>query len=222
MLAAKGPDDRFTVVIADDHEIVRAGLRVALETPGVVEDTGLHVVAEAGDGFETLAVVKQHRPDLLLLDLTMPLSGGAEVFNEIRRWSPATKTVVFSSVMAGGVLGQLVEAGVDGMFAKGGPNGLLYEKLPLILRGGKFIAPECLDLIRGQPEAATLTRRERQTLHMVLRGRTTKEIAEAQGISPRTAEKHRASLMAKLDVRSVAELMARALRDGLLDDAGAV
>ena len=65
-----------------------------------------------------------------------------------------------------------------------------------------------------------LTPRERQTMHMVLRGRTTKEIAEAQGISPRTAEKHRASLMAKLEVRSVAELMARALQDGLLDDTG--
>jgi DNA-binding NarL/FixJ family response regulator len=216
------PGEPYTVVIADDHEIVRAGLRVALETPGVVEDTGLRVVAEAGDGFETLAAVKQHRPSLLLLDLTMPLSGGAEVFNEIRRWSPMTKTVVFSSVMAGGLLGQLVEAGVDGMFAKGGPNGLLYEKLPLILRGGRFIAPECVALIRGQPDAVSLTPRERQTLHMVLRGRTTKEIAEAQGISPRTAEKHRASLMAKLDVGSVAELMARALQDGLLDDAGKV
>ncbi|MGY8961638.1 MAG: LuxR C-terminal-related transcriptional regulator, partial [Alphaproteobacteria bacterium] len=97
---------------------------------------------------------------------------------------------------------------------------LLYEKLPLILRGGRFIAPECLDLIGEQPEPANLTPREHQTLQMLLRGRTTKEIAEAQGISPRTAEKHRASLMTKLDVRSFAELMARALKDGLLDEAG--
>ena len=219
-VASDGPV-QFTAVIADDHEIVRAGLRAALETPGVVEDAGLRVVAEAGDGLETLAAVKEHRPNLLLLDLTMPLSGGAEVFNEVRRWSPETRTVVFSSVMAGGVLGQLVEAGVDGMFTKGGTNRLLYEKLPLILRGGRFIAPECLELIRVQPDAVSLTPRERQTLHMVLRGWTTKEIADAQGISPRTAEKHRASLMAKLEVRSVAELMARALQDGLLDDAGA-
>jgi DNA-binding NarL/FixJ family response regulator len=210
----------YTVVVADDHEIVRAALRTALETPGVVEDMGLRVVAEAADGFETLAAVKQHRPDLLLLDLTMPLSGGAEVFNEVRRWSPATKTVVFSSVAAGGVLGQLVDAGVDGMFAKSGTNRLLFEKLPLILRGGRFIAPEVLDLIGERPESVALTPRECQTLQMVLRGRTTKEIAEAQGISPRTAEKHRASLMAKLEVRSVAELMARALQDGLLDDGG--
>ncbi len=211
----------YTAIIADDHEIVRTGLRAALETPGQVEDRGIQIVAEAADGFETLAAVKQHQPDLLLLDLTMPLSGGAEVFNDVRRWSPDTKTVVYSSVAAGGLLGQLVEAGVDGLFAKGGPNQLLYEKLPLILRGGRFIAPECLALIEDRPTPADLTPRERQTLHMVLQGRTTKEIAEAQGISPRTAEKHRASLMAKLEVKSVAELMARALEDGLLDDGSA-
>ncbi|MFT5489152.1 MAG: DNA-binding NarL/FixJ family response regulator, partial [Alphaproteobacteria bacterium] len=205
---------RFTAIIADDHEIVRSGLRAALETPGVVDDPPITVVAEAADGFETLAAAKQHRPDLLLLDLTMPLSGGAEIFNEIRRWSPETKVVVFSSVTAPGVLAQLIEAGVDGMFAKGGSNALLYEKLPLILRGGRFIAPDCLALIEDAPPQTDLTPREQQTLQMVLRGRTTKEIAGAQGISPRTAEKHRASLMAKLGVHSVAELMARALEDG--------
>ena len=163
-----------------------------------------------------MAAIKQHRPDLLLLDPTIPLSGGAEVFNDVRRWNPDTKTVVYSSVAAGGLLSQLVEAGVDGLFAKGGPNQLLYEKLPLILRGGRFIAPECLALIEDRPAAADLTPRERQTLHMILQGRTTKQIGAAQGISPRTAEKHRASLMSKLEVKSVAELMARALEDGLL------
>lgn len=215
----EGAAARFTAVIADDHEIVRAGLRAALETPGVVDDPPIAVLAEAADGFETLAAAKAHRPDLLLLDLTMPLSGGAEIFNEIRRWSPETKVVVFSSVTAPGVLAQLIGAGVDGMFAKGGSNALLYEKLPLILRGGKFIAPDCLALIGDAPPQTDLTPREAQTLQMVLRGRTTKEIAEAQGISPRTAEKHRASLMTKLGVHSVAELMARALEDGLLEDA---
>lgn len=164
-----------------------------------------------------MAAVKQRRPDLLLLDPTIPLSGGAKIFNDVRRWSPDTKTVVYSSVAAGGLLGQLVEAGVDGLFAKGGPNQLLYEKLPLILRGGRFIAPECLALIEDRPAPADLTPRERQTMHMILQGRTTKQIAAAQGISPRTAEKHRASLMSKLEVKSVAELMARALEDGLLD-----
>lgn len=219
MTGTKG--DQYRAVIADDHEIVRAGLKAALEKPGLVEERGILVVAEASDGFETLAAAKEHRPDLLVLDLTMPLMGGAEIFNDVRRWSPETKIVSFSSVAAGGVLGMLVDAGIDGMFAKGGTNQLLYEKLPLILRGGRFIAPECLSLIEDLPDAVALTPREHQTLHMILRGMTTKEIAAAQGISPRTAEKHRASLMMKLNVRTVAELMARAIKDGLLEAAGA-
>ncbi len=212
------PDNsRFTVVIADDHDIVRDGLRVALETPGLVETQGLEIVGQAGNGLETLAIVKALRPDLLILDLTMPMSGGAEVFTDIRRWSPETKVVVYSSVETSGILSMLVEAGVDGMFAKGGSNGLLYEKLPLILRGGRYIAPECLALIADQEPVMSLTSRERQTLVMILAGRTTKEIAEQQGISPRTTEKHRASLMAKLNVSSVADLMAKALKYGLMD-----
>lgn len=206
----------YTAVLADDHEIVRSGLRAALEAPGLVENEGLRVVAEAANGIETLAAVKQHQPDLLVLDIAMPLAGGAEVLNDVRRWSPGTKVVVFSSVTTPGLLAHLVETGVEGMFSKGGSNRLLYDKLPLILRGGRFIAAECLEIMAERGPASALTPRERQTLHMVISGKTNREIADAQGISPRTVEKHRASLMAKLEVRSVCELMARALRDGLI------
>ncbi len=208
--------DQYTAVLADDHDIVRDGLRAALEKPGLVETKGLLVVAEAENGFETLAAVKLHKPDLVILDLTMPLSGGAEVLTDIRRWSPDTKIVVYSSVDAPGLLSLVIEAGVEGMFHKGGSNASLYEKLPLILRGGRYIAPECVDLVEDHDDAVGLTPREQQALHMILAGRTTQDMADSLGISPRTAEKHRASLMAKLDVRSVTELMARALRDGLI------
>ncbi|MEM7458340.1 MAG: response regulator transcription factor [Pseudomonadota bacterium] len=214
--------DTYSAVIADDHDIVRDGLRAALERSDLFELLTLNIVAETANGFETLAAVKQHQPDLLLLDLTMPLSGGAEVYTDVRRWSPKTKVVVYSSVTAPGVLSMLVSAGIDGMFAKGGSNKLLYEKLPLILRGGRYIAPECMALMEGQDDVVTLTAREHQTLHLVLSGKTTKEIAAVQGISPRTVEKHRASLMQKLDVSSVAELMAKALKDGLLDSSSSI
>ena len=207
---------RFNAVIADDHEIVRDGLKAALQTPGLVEPDGISVIGEAENGLETLAKTKALKPDLLLLDLMMPMSGGAEVFTDVRRWSPQTKVVVYSSSETAGMLGILVSAGIDGMFAKGGSNQLLYDKLPLILRGGRFIAPECLALIGPAETDFNLTARERQTLSMILAGRTTKEIAEQQGISPRTTEKHRASLMSKLGAGSVAELMATALKRGLI------
>ncbi|MEM7327562.1 MAG: response regulator transcription factor [Pseudomonadota bacterium] len=214
--------DTYTAVLADDHDIVRDGLRAALERSDLLELLTLNIVAETSNGFETLAAVKEHQPDLLLLDLTMPLSGGAEVYTDVRRWSPHTKIVVYSSVTAPGVLSMLVSAGVDGMFAKGGSNKLLYQKLPLILRGGRFIAPECMAMIEGHEDVVSLTAREHQTLHLVLSGKTTKEIAATQGISPRTVEKHRASLMQKLEVSSVAELMAKALKDGLLDSSSTI
>lgn len=214
--------DTYTAIIADDHDIVRDGLRAALERSELLELLTLNIVAETSNGYETLAAVKQHQPDLLLLDLTMPLSGGAEVYTDVRRWSPKTKVVVYSSVTAPGVLSMLVSAGVDGMFAKGGSNKLLYQKLPLILRGGRFIAPECMELMAGQEDVVALTAREHQTLHLILSGKTTKEIAAVQGISPRTVEKHRASLMQKLEVSSIAELMAKALKDGLLDSSSSV
>jgi DNA-binding NarL/FixJ family response regulator len=111
----------------------------------------------------------------------------------------------------------LIEQGVEGLFAKGASNAELYEKLPLILRGGRYVSPTCLALIGDGTELPQLTPRERQTLNMVLKGRTTKEIADAQGVSPRTAEKHRASMMSKLGVRSIAALMAKALEFGLID-----
>lgn len=214
---ASAKSEQYTVVLADDHEIVRAGLRAALEKPGLVEETGLAVNAEAANGLEALAAVKQHQPDLIILDIKMPMAGGAEVFADIRRWSPETKVVIYSSVDAAGVFSGLIDAGVDGVFLKSGSNDELYEKLPLILRGGRYIAPACLSLIDKQPEGVSLTPREHQTLQMIIGGRTTKEIAAAQGISPRTAEKHRASLMEKLQVKSVPELMARALKDNLID-----
>ncbi len=209
--------NRYSVILADDHDIVRDGLRAALEKPGLVETHGLQIVAETANGFDTLAAVKQHKPDLVILDLTMPLSGGTEVLTDLRRWSPDTKVVIYSSVSAPGTLNMLIEAGVDGMFNKGESNAALYETLPLILRGGRYISPECIRLIEDHNDQIKLTPREQQTLHMILAGRTTRDVAQGLGISPRTAEKHRASLMAKLDVRSVAELMARALRDGLID-----
>ena len=80
--------DTYTAVLADDHDIVRDGLRAALEQSEYFELLTLDIVAETSNGFETLTAVKQHQPDLLLLDLTMPLSGGAEVYTDIRRWSP--------------------------------------------------------------------------------------------------------------------------------------
>jgi DNA-binding NarL/FixJ family response regulator len=208
---------QFTAVIADDHEIVRQGLRTALETPGMVETSGIKIVAEADNGIDAIAEVKIHKPDLLLLDIAMPFADGTEVVPEIKRWSQDTRIVVITGSNGGGLVCNLINAGIDGMFYKGASLDELYQKLPLILRGGRFIAEPFVKAMETQGAAQSLTARELQILNMIVAGKTNKEIAALLFISPKTVDKHRTSLMTKLNVHSLVELLAYALREGLID-----
>lgn len=211
--------DGYYAVIADDHAIVRAGLREALEKPGLIEPGGIRVVAEAGDGLAAIAEVRKHKPDLLLLDVSMPMAGGVEVVIETRRWSKDTKIVVLTGISAVGLVSSLIESGVDGLFSKATSNDELYEKLPGILRGRRHISGHFTAMLENSPSPALLTDRERQTLNMIVAGRSNREIADGLGISIKTVDKHRTSLMQKLKVHSLPQLMALALREGLIDPA---
>lgn len=207
----------YTCVIADDHAIVRSGLRAALQTPGLIEPKGLSVIGEAANGLEAIAQVRQHRPHLLLLDVQMPLAGGTEVVLEARRWSPETRIVVLTGISAVGKLSELINSGVDGLFSKATENDELYTALPLILRGGRHVSKHVISDLEGRPEPALLTDRERQTLNLVVAGRSNNEIAQILGISAKTVDRHRTNLMQKLGVHSAAQLIAFALREGLID-----
>ena len=206
----------YTVVVADDHDIVRAGLAATLERldlPG----GPLRVVAAPKDGLEAVGAVRAHRPDLLLLDAQMPLAGGLEVLIEARRWSPETKVVVFTGISATGKVRALVDAGVDGLFSKADDNADLLDTLPGILRGHRHIAPRFVAMLEEAQDGADLTDREKQILNLVVAGRTNREIGETLGISVKTVDRHRTNLMGKLGVRSAVELIGYALREGLID-----
>ncbi|WP_167645462.1 LuxR C-terminal-related transcriptional regulator [Mameliella alba] len=209
-------EPRFQAVVADDHAIVRSGLRAALESPGLVEPAGIKVVAEAADGLSAIAAIRQHRPSLLLLDVQMPLAGGLEVLIEARRWSPETRVVVLSGVTTPGKIGELVSCGVDGLFSKGEDNDELLGALPGILRGRRHVSEVFRRMLEEAPEVPDLSERERQVLNLVVAGRSNKEIAQILGISVKTVDRHRTNLMQKLDVHSVAQLIAYALREGLI------
>ncbi len=210
-------DQRYSAIIADDHAIVRSGLRDALEKPGLIEPEGINVLAEAGDGLSAIAEVRKQRPDLLLLDVSMPMAGGVEVLIEARRWSKETRVVVLTGISAVGLISDLIEAGVDGLFSKASDNAEFYQKLPGILRGQRHISEVFLKILEETPAPPVLTDRERQTLNLILAGRSNKEIAEGLGISVKTVDKHRTSLMQKLNVHSVPQLMAKALKEGMID-----
>lgn len=208
----------FRAVIADDHQIVRTGLRLAIETLQMVDTRPIRVVAEAVNGLEAIEAVKTERPDLILLDISMPMASGAEILADIRRWSPDTRIIVLTAVTSVGLLSSIVESGVDGLFSKSSDHEELFAKLPLIMSGGRYVDAALVDLLDGAEPLGELTPRERQTLTMIVAGRTNGEIAALMGVSVKTAEKHRGTLMAKLGVNSVAALMAKALQEGLLEE----
>lgn len=204
----------WTAVIADDHAILRHSIRSILEA-----HPGLTVAAEASDGLTAISLARQHRPDLMTLDIAMPYAQGVDVFHEVRRWAPETKVVIFTGLSSVGLMSDLVSAGVDGLFSKGGDPEDLAKAIPIILHGGKVVSPDVRALLQDAPVTQGLTAREAQILTLIAAGKANREIAEHLGVSAKTIDNHRTNLMRKLGVHSVAELLSYALREGYLDTA---
>ncbi|WP_209349371.1 response regulator transcription factor [Pontixanthobacter sp. CEM42] len=203
----------YRAIIADDHAIVRRSLAEILGKIG-----GIEIVAEAANGIETIALVKQHSPDLLLLDAAMPLARGIQVYGEARRWSPDTRIIVVTGFTSTTMLADWMAAGVDGLFLKSAQPEEMELGFAQVLAGGKFVSQEVADKLANEPEREALTDREREVLALIAAGHQNAIIGEKLFISPKTVEKHRASLMAKLGVNSVSGLLTYALREGLLDE----
>ena len=199
-----------TAVIADDHAMIRQGIRQILISAQV------DVVAEAADGLEAIAMVRKHQPRLLTLDLAMPYSRGIEVFGEARRWSPDTRIIVFSGLTSTGLLSQLAEAGADAIFLKREDLNAFSDAIPQIIGGQNIHGPGVAELLEGS-QGSALTAREHQIVGLVAQGLNNREIGERLGVSTKTVDNHRTNLMRKVGVHSVAELLAYAVREGLLE-----
>jgi DNA-binding NarL/FixJ family response regulator len=178
---------------------------------------GTQIKGVAENGFEAIALCRKHRPGLLVLDVAMPLANGAEVFAEVRRWSPQTSIAVFTGFTAVGTLADWVAAGVEGLFLKTCCETELRQGMELLLAGQKYIAGDIVDLLAGAPDGRNITPREREVLNLIAAGLTSTQIGEHLCISPKTIEKHRASLFEKFETKSVAALLSAAFKEGLLD-----
>lgn len=201
-------------MIADDHALVRNGLKDLLRG---VPDVSIEVVGEAENGIEAISISKAARPDLLLLDAGMPLSRGMEVFGEVRRWTPETKIAVITGFTSAGSLADWIAAGVDGVFIKSCPPDEMRHGFGLMLKGESYVCKDVVQILERESETADLTLRERQVLHLIAQGCSNPAIAERLSISAKTVDNHRTRMMAKLNVHSVAQLLAYALKEGLLD-----
>ena len=207
------------VLVADDHTIVRQGVVSLLEASG--ECT---VVAEASDGLEAVEKAVATRPDVAVLDIGMPRLSGLEAVRRIRQEVPRTRILVLTMHEEEEYVVHLVKAGASGYLVKDSAATDLLAAVRALSRGQGYLGPYAARVIADQyrrPEEAAdpygaLTAREREVFHLVVEGKTTKELAKVLGISPKTAENHRTRLMEKLGVHNTAELVRYAARRGLL------
>lgn len=200
------------IVIADDHGIVRDGTKQVFE-----QIRGATIVAEVSDGLAAIAAIKTHQPNLLVLDSAMPYAKGIEVLAETRRWSKHTAVVLLTGFTSAGILSTWLDAEVEGILLKSCSTDEMKTCFETVMSGGRFIAEGALEILERATETVALTDREREVLSLLAMGHQNTSIGERLNISSRTVEKHRASLMDKLGVGSLAELIAYALKEGLLD-----
>jgi two-component system response regulator NreC len=204
------------VLLADDHQIVRQGLR------GILVAAGHEVIGEASDGREALKLARTLNPDIAVLDLSMPLLNGLDAAREIRRLAPDIKIILLTMYTDKGYVLQALRAGARGYVLKTQAAEDLISAIREILRGETYLSPgvaaSVVDAVleTSNEVADPLTARERQILQLVAEGNTTKEIARLLNVSFKTAESHRNHIMKKLDIHEVAGLVRYAIRRGLL------
>lgn len=205
-------DASVTVCIADDHAVVREGIRRVLEG-----EPGVRVIGEAGDGDAALDLVETLHPEVLVVDVAMPGRTGLAVAAELTRRGSSTRVLVLSMHDEPQYIREARRAGARGYLLKDSPPAALRRAVRDVQRGMELF-PRDLGPVDGASPLDLLTPREREVLVRIARGDTNKEIAARFGISPRTVETHRESLMGKLGIRTVAGLTRLALEEGLLGE----
>src|SRR6266436_5824863 len=216
---------KLYILVADDHELVRRGIRGLLRAP-----RGWKVVGEAANGREAIEKANKLRPDIAIVDLTMPDLDGLQATRKIREESPATKVVVLTMHESDQMVRRVLDAGALGYVLKSDLATHLVKAVRGVSTGKLFLTPKVSDIVLkgflktgNQPDAAEQsqarpTPREVEIIRLVATGKVNKEIAAQLGITVRTAETHRAKIMNKLGLRSVAELIHYAIRNKIVSE----
>jgi DNA-binding NarL/FixJ family response regulator len=212
------------VLIADDHDLMRRGLRALLES-----QPGFEVCGEASKGREAVAQAEQLRPDVVIIDVCMPELNGIEATRHIRRVSPRTEVLVLSVHHSDQLIREVLDAGARGFIVKSDSDTDLLRAVEALGSHQPFFTSYATELLLGRygSEAAPtqikmiagdrLTSREREIIQLLAEGRTSKEIGMVLNISAKTAETHRANIMRKLDFHSVGEVVRYAVRNQIID-----
>jgi two-component system, NarL family, response regulator NreC len=208
------------IILADDHAIVRHSLSRAME-----QEQDIEIVGQAQDGHMTVALTRQLRPDLVLMDISMPDLNGIEASREIRRESPDTQIIALSMHSEKRYVTEMFKAGAKGYLLKDSNYGELLTAIRTVADGKTYLSPSISDtvvedMVTGEygKEASAfsvLTPREREVLQLLAEGNTTKQAAMRLHISPKTVEAHRLRIMSKLNIDNIALLTKYAIQEGL-------
>jgi two-component system, NarL family, response regulator NreC len=209
--------------LVDDHAAVRTGVRVVLE-----RQTGWKVCGEAGTGREAVAATEQLKPDVMILDITLPELGGLEVIRLARKVSPDTEVIIFTAHEMEELVHQAFDVGVRSFILKSDENVQLVEAVRAAVEHRPYFTPWISGIIfarfqrrspKDEPPApgSVLGPREREAIQFIAEGKTNKELAAQLGVCLRTAESHRAAIMRKLGLHSIGELIRYAIRNGIID-----
>jgi DNA-binding NarL/FixJ family response regulator len=210
------------ILLADDHAVLRAGIRTLLDL-----EADMEVIGEAEDGLQAIAQANKLQPDLVVIDLSMPLMNGTDAIRQIKTRHPDMKVIVMTVHKSDEYVRTALDAGANGYLLKDDSHHDLLTAIRSVALGGTYLSPKvCGKVVRGYLvndavggvglSSDMLTEREREVVKLVAEGYKNREIAEHLSLSIKTVEKHRANIMRKLDLHSASELTAYAIENGLV------
>jgi two-component system, NarL family, response regulator NreC len=208
--------EALRLLIADDHAIVRDGLRA------ILNDEGFDVVGEASDGLEALRLCEELGPDIAVVDISMPLLNGIDAAGQILKASPKTKVVILSMHTEKRFVLACLRAGVVGYVTKSMAGSNLIQAIAAVRKGEIYLSPgvsrDVVDayLAKDDTPPDPLSIREREVLQLIAEGKNIKEIGAILGISTKTAESHRTNIMEKLNIHDIVGLIRYAIREGIV------
>jgi two-component system response regulator NreC len=214
--------DKIRVVLADDHRMLREGIRALLERQDDIE-----VVGEAADGREAVRLVSQLCPDVVVMDVSMPLLNGIEATRQIRRDCPTARVLTLTVHESQDYVAQLLAAGASGYIIKRAGGDELVSAVRAVHRGEVFLHPSIARVViqdyvqrlqagQGLSAQDVLTDREREVLQLIAEGYTNREIADLLHLSIKTVQNHRSNIMRKLDLHDRGELIKYAIQQGII------